>query len=158
MHYNTEAWVHQGPGVIVYQFQLEHTARVIPLDGGPHVGPAIKLWLGDARGRWEGNTLVVETTNLNGKARSSSSGDFYSSNAHLRERMTYLDPANMIYEATITDPTVFTRPWTMRVTHKLDVPREVKRGREPEGEIVEYMCYEGEELGGVPSQSPLTRP
>ena len=158
MHYGTDIWVHQGPGVIVYQFTLEHTTRVIPLDGGPHVGSAIKLWVGDARGHWEGNTLVVDTTNLNGKVRMVSAGDFYSSNASLKERMTYLDPSNMVYEVTITDPTVFTRPWTMRLAHKLETPRVVKRGREPEGEIVEYMCHEGEELGGVPSQNPLTRP
>ena len=158
MHYNTESEVHQSPGFIVYQFQLEHTARVIPLDGGPHIGSAIKLLMGDARGRWDGNTLIVDTTNLNGKGRMTSSGDFYSPNAHLRERMTYLDAATMTYEATITDPTVFARPWTMRVAHKLDVAKALRPGREPEGEIVEYMCYEGEALGGVPSQNPATLP
>ena len=157
MHYLTPYEVHQIPGFIVFQFELEHITRVIPLDGKPHIGPAIKLWMGDARGRWDGNTLVVDTTNLNGKGRMSSSGDFYSSNARIRERMTYTDPASMTYEATIDDPTVFTRPWTMRVAHRLR-PAPVKPGSELESEIVEYMCYEGEETAGVPSQNPATRP
>ena len=67
--------------------------------------------------------------------------------------MTYLDPSNMIYEATIEDPTVFTRPWTMRVAHRIR-----PAGADLENEIIEYMCYEGEETAGVPSQNPATRP
>lgn len=158
MHYVTDYEIVQSPGFIVFHFQLEHISRVIPLDGRPHIGSSIKLWVGDARGRWEGNTLVVDTTNLNGKGRMTSSGDFHSTNMHLKERMTFVDATTMIYEATIDDPTVFTRPWTMRVAHKLLEPKTLKPGREPEGEIVEYMCYEGEETAGVPSQNPATRP
>jgi hypothetical protein len=156
MYYLTPYEVHQSRGLIVFQFELEHLTRVIPLDGRPHLGPAIKLWLGDARGRWDGNTLLVDTTNFNGKGRLSSSGDFYTSNARLRERMTYLDPSTMTYEATIDDPSVFTRPWTIRVAHKLRTSQEAK-ALELENEIVEYMCYEGEETAGVPSQNPATR-
>jgi hypothetical protein len=156
MHYLTPYQVHQIAGFVVFQFELEHLTRVIPVDGSPHVGPAIKLWMGDARGHWDGNTLVVDTTNFNGRARLSSSGDFYSSNAHLTERITYVDATNMTYEATIEDPTVFTRPWTIRVAHRLD-PAPLNPGRELDTEIIEYMCHEGESEG-VPSQIPGTQP
>ena len=101
---------------------------------------------------------MVDTTNLNGIARLSSSGDFYSPNAHLTERMTYVDATTMTYEATIEDPTVFTRPWTIRVAHRLDpAPLTVKPGQDLDDEIVECMCYEGESEG-VPSQIPGTEP
>ena len=157
MHYLTPYTVHQGTGFIAFQFELEHLTRVIRLDGSPHIGSNIKLWMGDSIGRWEGNTLLVDTTNLNAHGRLSSSGDFVSPNVRLKERMTYLDASNMVYEATIEDPTVFTRPWTMRVTHRL-VSSPLKPARDLETEIVEYMCYEGEESAGVPSQVPATRP
>jgi hypothetical protein len=158
MHYLTPYAVHQAPGMIVFQYELEHLTRVIPLDGSKHIGAAIKLWMGDARGHWEGNTLVVDTTNLNGIARLSSSGDFLTSNAHLKERLTYLDGGmSMTYEATIEDPTVFTRPWTIRVAHKLDVAPAKPGQDDLDDEIVEYMCYEGESEG-VPSTIPETVP
>jgi hypothetical protein len=156
MYYLTPYEVHQADGMIVFQYELEHLTRVIRLDGSPHIGPAIKLWMGDARGHWDGNTLVVDTTNLNGIARLSSSGDFYSPNMHLTERMTYVDATHMTYEATIDDPTVFTRPWTIRVAHQLDAA-PLKPGRELDSELVEYMCHEGESEG-VPSQVPGTQP
>jgi len=156
MYYLTPYQVHQANGMIVFQYELEHLTRVIRLDGSPHIGPAIKLWMGDARGHWDGNTLVVDTTNLNGIARLSSSGDFYSPNMHLTERMTYVDGTHMTYEATIDDPTVFTRPWTIRVAHALDAA-PLKPGRELDTELVEYMCHEGESEG-VPSQVPGTQP
>jgi len=108
--------------------------RVIPLDGRPHVGPNVKLWMGDGRGRWEGNTLVVDTTNLNAKFRLSVVGDFFSDKAHVVERLTFIDANTMSYEATIDDPTVFTRPWTLRVA--------TRRG--PDEEIWEWACPEGE--------------
>jgi hypothetical protein len=154
-YYVTEYEILQIPGMIVFHLQLEHTARVIPLDGRPHIGSDIKLWMGDALGRWEGNTLIVDTTNLNAKARLTGSGDFYSPNMRLTERMTFVDGTTMVWEATINDPTVFTRPWTIRVEHRL-VPKVLRPGREPEGEIVEYMCYEGSQ--DRPSVPPGTAP
>ena len=105
-----------------------------PLDGRPHVGPDVKLWMGDGRGRWEGNTLVVDTRNLKAKSRLDVVGDFFTDKAHLVERMTFVDANTMNYEATIDDPTVFTRPWTMRVVQR----------RLPDDEMWEWACHEGE--------------
>ena len=154
-YYVTEYEIYQITGQIVFHFQLEHITRVIPLDGRPRIGSDIKLWMGDARGRWEGNTLLVDTTNLNGKTRLTGSGDFYTANMHLTERMTFVDPTTMVWEGTIDDPTVYTRPWTIRVEHKLQ-PKVFRPGREPEGEIVEYMCHEGSQ--DRPSVPPGTEP
>jgi hypothetical protein len=116
----------------VFIWDEYHAYRVIPLDGHPHVGPNLKLWMGDARGHWEGNTLVISTTNLKG-ARLSYIGDFYSDNAHVVERLTFVDASTMSYEATIDDPAVFSRPWTMRVAER----------RRPDDEMWESACHEG---------------
>jgi hypothetical protein len=124
----------QPAGSVVFVWDEYHAFRVIPLDGRPHVGANVKLWMGDARGRWEGNTLVVDTTNLNAKARLDVVGDFYSDQAHIVERFIFVDANTMTYEATITDPTVFTRPWTMRVAQR----------RMPDNEFWEWACHEGE--------------
>jgi hypothetical protein len=122
----------QPPGSVVFIWDEYHAYRVIPLDGRPHVGPNVKLWMGDARGHWEGNTLVIDTTNVRG-ARLTYIGDFYSDKAHIAERLTFVDADTMNYEATVDDPTVFTRPWTMRVVEK----------RRPDDEVWESACYEG---------------
>jgi len=122
----------QTPGLITFIWSDYHAYRVIPLDGRPHVASNVKLWMGDGRGRWEGNTLVVDTGNVRG-ARLTYTGDFYSDNAHVAERFTFPNADTMIYEATVTDPTVFTRPWTMRVEHR----------RGPDEEVWESACYEG---------------
>jgi hypothetical protein len=124
----------QPAGSVVFVWDQYHTYRVIPLDGRPHVGAHIKLWSGDGRGHWEGNTLVVDTTNLNAKSRLDVVGDFFSDDAHILERFVFIDDAMMHYEATITDPTVFTRPWTMRVVQR----------RGPDEEFWEWACHEGE--------------
>ncbi|MBI3048550.1 MAG: hypothetical protein HYY76_09610 [Acidobacteria bacterium] len=92
----------------------------------------MKLWMGDGRGHWEGTTLVIDTTNIKGN-RLSFTGDFLSDNAHVVERITFVDAETMNYEATVEDPTVFTRPWTMRVVHK----------RRPDEETWESACFEG---------------
>lgn len=122
----------QSPGSIVFYWDTYHAYRVIPLDGRPHIAPNVKLWMGDGRGRWEGNTLIIDTTSVKGQ-RLTYIGDFYSENAHIVERLTWVDANSMIYEATITDPTVFTRPWTMRVAQR----------RRPDEEMWESACYEG---------------
>lgn len=115
----------QAPGIVVFVWDEYHAYRVIPLDGRPHVGSNLKLWMGDARGRWEGHTLVVDTTNLNGKMRLTYIGDFFTDKAHLVERMTFVDANTMTYEATIEDPTVFTRPWTLRVAERRRADEEM---------------------------------
>ena len=119
---------------VVFVSDQYHSFREIPLDGRPHISPRVKLWSGDGRGRWEGNTLVVDTTNLNAKSRLDVVGDFFSDQAHLLERFIFIDDVTMHYEVTITDPTVFTQPWTMRVVQR----------REAEEEFWEYACHEGE--------------
>ncbi len=128
----------QAPGSVVFVWDDYHAYRVVPLDGRPHAGAAVKLWMGDARGHWEGNTLVIDTTNLNGKGRLSVVGDFLSEHAHLTERLTFVDANTMTYEVTIDDPTVFTRPWTMRAAEK----------RRPNYELWEAACHEGEKSAG----------
>jgi hypothetical protein len=122
----------QIPGSVVFLWDEYHAYRVIPLDGRPHIASNVKLWMGDARGHWEGNTLVVDTTNLRG-ARLTYIGDFFSENAHVTERMTFVDGDNMTYQATVDDPTVFTRPWTFRIGHR----------RRPDDETWESACWEG---------------
>jgi hypothetical protein len=132
--YNTPFHILQPAGSVVIVWDDYHSYRVIPLDGRPHVGPHLKLWMGDSRGHWEGNTLVVDVTNLNAKFRLTVVGDFFSDRAHIVERLTFVDANTMNYEATIEDPTVFTRPWTIRVAEK----------RRPDYEMWEFACHEGE--------------
>jgi hypothetical protein len=122
----------QPPGAVVFIWDEYHAYRVIPLDARPHIGSEVKLWMGDARGHWEGTTLVVDTTNVKG-TRLSFSGDFFSDNVHITERIAFVDANTMNYDATIDDPTVFTRAWTMRVVEK----------RRPDEEPWESACWEG---------------
>jgi hypothetical protein len=110
--------------------------RIIPLDGRPRLPANVKLWNGDSRGRWEGNTLVIETTNLNDKTWFDSHGSFHSDEMRLIERLTMIDADTMYYEATIDDPKVFTQTWKM--AHTWD------RNRNPEREW-EDACFEGSE-------------
>ena len=92
----------------------ERTAwRLIPLDGRAHLPDTIRLWQGDSVGHWDGDTLVVDTTNLNGKAWLNEAGEVISYSAHVVERFTPTGPDSVSYEATVTDPVVYTRPWTI---------------------------------------------
>jgi len=135
----------QPAGSVVFVWDEYHTYRVVPLDGRPHIGRDVKLWMGDGRGHWEGNTLVIDTTNLNAKSRLDVVGDFFSDNAHIVERLTFVDAVTMNYEATITDPTVFTRPWTMRVVQR----------RMPDEEMWEFACHEGERDAALSSSQVI---
>jgi hypothetical protein len=90
--------------------------RLIPMDGRPFMSETLKLWKGDSRGHWEGNTLVVETRNLNDKTWIDSHGSFHSDQMHVIERLTMVDNKTMYYEATVIDPTVFTQPWKLATT------------------------------------------
>ena len=105
-----------------------HETRIVPLDGRPHA--SVRQWLGDSRGRWEGTTLVVDTTNFSEKTnfRGSTTG------LHLIERLTRVDADTLNYEVTVEDPTTFTRPWTIAFP--------MTRSPEP---IYEYACHEGNE-------------
>ena len=97
-------------------YEWAHAYRTIPLDGRPHLAGNIKLYNGDSRGHWEGNTLVVDVTNFNDKVFLDSHGSFYSEALHVVERWTLVDANTLKYEATLEDPTVFTRPWTIAFT------------------------------------------
>jgi len=132
--YNTRFRILQPDGMVVFVWDDYHSFRVVPLDGRPHLGRDVKLWMGDSRGHWEGTTLVVDVTNLNAKFRLSVVGDFFTDNAHLVERLTFVDATTMNYEVTIDDPSVFTRPWTMRVLER----------KGPEDEVQEFACHEGD--------------
>ena len=97
-------------------FNFAHYYRAIPLNGAmPHVSPTVKQWMGNSRGHWEGNTLVVDVTGITGKNWLDQVGNFFSDNVHVVERFTLADANTIDYEVTIEDPTVFTRPWKMRL-------------------------------------------
>ncbi len=108
----------QYPGYVVFEHQGGHVYQVIPLDGRPHIGENIKLWMGDSRGHWEGATLVIDVTNNNAKGRLSRAGDFSSDKVHNIVRMKFLDANNLRYEAVFDDPSVYTRPWTFALDMK----------------------------------------
>lgn len=128
----------QYPGYVVILHDQNHTFRVIPLDGRPHIGNDIKLWMGDSRGRWQGNTLVADVTSNNSKSRLTNEGDFASDKVHYVERYTLLDPKTMLYEVTVTDPTVYTRPW------KISARFVRANADDPAFELWENACHEGE--------------
>jgi hypothetical protein len=113
-----------------------HAYRIIATNGQPHPGPGVKTFHGDSVGRWEGNTLVVDITNLNGHNWLDDSGNFYSDAAHLVERYTLIDADTIHYELTFEDPTVYTRPW------KISWP--LVREKEAGYELLEEACWEGE--------------
>jgi hypothetical protein len=111
-----------------------HDVRIIPTDNGPHPRN-YWAWDGDSRGRWEGDTLVVDVANFNGRAWLDMQGNFVDENEHVLERFTLVDRDTILYQATVTDPTVFVKPLEMRFTLKR-VPAEQQ--------ILEYSCLEGE--------------
>lgn len=130
----------QYPGYVVFLGQQKHVVRIIPLDGRPHLGDDIKLWMGSSRGRWEGNTLVVDVRNQNSKGRLDMVGNFASDQVHVEERWTIVDADTLHYKAVITDPTVYARPWTMESR----IVRSTRTGDEYAGEYWEDACHEGE--------------
>jgi hypothetical protein len=128
----------QLPGYLVFVYEQNHPYRIIPLDGRPHLPANVKLWMGDSRGHWEGNTLVVDVTNLNSKSRFDNEGDFASDAVHIVERYAFVEAKTINYEATIDDPSVYTRPWTISA-------RMVRaHRREKNYELWEDACHEGE--------------
>ena len=112
--YNNTAQIFQSPGQVVILQEMIHSARVIPVDGRPHLGPNLRQWLGDTRGRWEGNTLVVETTNFR-KDAGAVYGNANPDTFKIVERFTRVGPDVLNYEFTISDPNTWTRPWTAMV-------------------------------------------
>ena len=125
----------QSPGYVVHLLEDSHAYRIIPTAAGPHAASAVTLWQGDSRGRWEGNTLVVDVTNSNGLTWFDNAGNFFSDAVHVVERFTLVDADTIHYEARIEDPKVYTRPWTMVSVFI--------RNKEPGFELLEQACHEG---------------
>ena len=130
--YNHNYQIFQSPGYVVIFVEMIHDARIIPLDGRPHADGRIRQWLGDSRGRWEGDTLVVETTNfipVNGRALTVFGGG---EATVIEERFTRIDDGTLDYRFTVSDPTEYTAPWTASIPMtSLD------------GLLYEYACHEG---------------
>jgi hypothetical protein len=138
--YNNAYQILQTPGYVVILHEMIHEARIIPVDGRPHLDKSIRLWTGDPRGRWDGNTLVVETTNFNEKgwiatnaASARLRGVPHSDALRLVERFTRVDADTINYEVTIDDPNVYTGPWTVAIP----------LSRDDSYQMFEYACHEG---------------
>jgi len=130
--YSSNYQIFQTPGYVVVFQELIHEARIIPLDGRPHLPGSVRQWMGDSRGHWEGNTLVVETTNFDPKTNFRGSRD----TLHLTERYTRLDEDTLDFRFTINDAHTFTKPWT--------VVKPMRRHDIADGRsIFEYACHEG---------------
>ena len=117
----------QAPNHVSVMAEMAHDARIIPTDGRPHVNSGVRVWNGDSRGHWEGDTLVIETTNFSPKS------DFMGSHdqLHLTERLTRVSTDVLNYEFTVNDPTMWTKPWTAMI------PLKYKNEM-----IFEYACHE----------------
>jgi hypothetical protein len=126
--YNDNYQILQAPGYVAIVVEMIHDVRIIPLDARPHLPPNVRQWLGDSRGHWEGNTLVVETTNFTAKTRFRGASE----NMRLTERFTRTDPDTILYEYTVNDPATWTKPWTAQVTMAKSDSR-----------VYEYACHEG---------------
>jgi hypothetical protein len=140
MFYQGVIQIAQVPGYVVILQEFNHAYRIIHLDGRPHPPANMKLWMGDSRGRWEGDTLHVDVSNKNDKTRFDIVGDFHSDAVRIRERFTVVGADTMRYEATFDDPAVYTRPFTLRV----NLGRAVSGEAAQTFELIEEACREGE--------------
>ena len=131
--YNNNIQLFQTPGYVALLNEQNHDVRMIPLDGRPHLGPRIRQWMGDSRGHWEGETLVVATIHFNGK-HDQIGRPLLSSGEHLTliERLTRTDLETLLYEYTVTDPTIWVEPWTAH--HPMKKNPDL---------IYEFACHEG---------------
>ena len=128
--YNQNVQVFQTEDHVVLLNEMIHKVRVVPLDGREHIDASLRQWMGDSRGHWDGDTLVVETTNF---LRETKFRDGLSdANLHVIERFTRVSPSTLMYDVAVTDPTVWTRPWAYQIPmQKSDQP------------LYEYACHEG---------------
>jgi hypothetical protein len=138
--YNNAYQIVQTPGFVVIHYEMIHEARIIPLDGRPRMADDVRSWNGDPRGRWDGNTLTVETTHFNGKgwiATQAAAGRIkgipQSKELRVVERFTPIAAGTIDYQVTIEDPTIYTRPWTVAIPLHRDATYQ----------IFEYACHEG---------------
>jgi hypothetical protein len=126
--YNNNYQIVQTRDSVAILVEMIHDVRMIPLGGRPHLAANIRQWMGDPRGHWEGDTLVVDNTNFTDKTRFRGADE----NLHLTERFTRVGPDMILYEFTVDDPTAFTRPWTAQIPMM-----------KAKGPIFEYACHEG---------------
>jgi len=126
--YNNNYQILQTPEYVMILIEMIHDVRLIPLGARPHLPRPIHQWLGDSLGRWEGKTLVVDTTNFTDKTNFRGSGE----RLHVTERFTRVDEDTLLYQFTVDDPQSFTRPWSGEIPMK-----------KVEGPIFEYACHEG---------------
>jgi len=126
--YNSNLQIVQTPGYVMILQEMIHDARIIPLDGRPHLPQTMRRWMGDSRGHWEGDTLVVDTTNFTDRTNFRGSSEAL----HVVERFTRVDADTIRYEFMVDDPTTWARPWTAAL--------DVRKFPDP---IFEYACHEG---------------
>ena len=126
--YNSYIQLFQSADSVAIQMETIHDARLVPLDGKPHVANNVRLWHGDSRGRWEGDTLVIDTTNYSSKGAVMGATD----KLHVIERFTRVSPKTLHYEITFDDPDTWTKPWTLMIPLKYTTDA-----------IYEYACHEG---------------
>jgi len=126
--YNSNLQIVQGPGYVAIMQEMIHDVRMIPTDGSPHLPSTVRQWMGDSRGHWEGDTLVVDTTNFTDKTAFRGS----SANLHVVERFRRVDADTILYQFTVDDPSTWTRPWSA------EIPMT-----KIQGPIFEYACHEG---------------
>ena len=126
----------QVPGLVVIRYEMIHETRLIPLDDRPHLGPALRSYMGDPRGRWDGNTLVVETTNFNGRTGSyarNGNGNPTSDALRLVVRFTLVGANTLQYRVTVHDPPTWVNPWSVAFSLT----------RDDAYPLYEYACHEG---------------
>jgi hypothetical protein len=119
----------------MHLLEYSHSYRIIATGGNQHIADTVRLWQGNSRGRWEGNTLVVDVRNTNGLAWLDNAGNFVSDALHVVERLTMVDSDTIHYEARLEDPKVYTRAWTM--------VSALVRNKERGFEVWEQACHEG---------------
>ena len=134
--YNNNYQIVQNRGSVAIVVEMNHETRVIPVDGSPHLPSQIRQWTGDSRGHWEGDMLVVDSTNFRYNNQSRFGVGYLDGmtdqNLHVVERFRLTDPDTIIYQATVDDPSVYTKPWTV----------EISMARRA-GRLFEYACHEG---------------
>jgi hypothetical protein len=126
--YNNYVQIFETSDHVIIFNEMIHDARLVPLDARPHAPAALRRWQGDSRGRWEGNTLIVDTTNFTDKTNFRGADE----RLHLIERFTRIDGDTLLYEFTVDNPTAFTKPWSVMLPM-----------RKTDARVFEYACHEG---------------
>ena len=139
INYQGAFHIQQFPNTVLITYDYHHSYRVIPLDNRPHLPANVKLWMGDSRGRWENNTLVIDVANNNDQTWLDIVGAFHSDALHLVERWSITAPDHIVYIVTVEDPKVYTQPWKLRVDYR----------RQPVDEQWESAVWEGNRTADV---------